>query len=216
MNKSVFHIPVVLVHGIWNTAAIFNPLKDYLTRSGWRVYALSMIPNNGDAPIETLAQQVADFVDASLGSEQPFHLIGFSMGGLVSRYYLQRLGGLTRVEKFVAICAPHRGTVLALGSNRAGVVQMQPHSPFLTDLNEDIHCLKAIQVFAFWTLFDLLILPPWHSQLPLGRVQRLNVASHNKMIQDPEALRAIASALKCLPPENTDALQKSRLDIRNT
>lgn len=195
-SSNVFQIPVVLVHGIWNTAAIFTPLKNYLTRSGWRVYALSMSPNNGDAPIETLAQQVADFVDTSIGPQQPFYLVGFSMGGLVSRYYLQRLGGLTRVKKFVAICAPHRGTVLALGGERIGVRQMRPNSPFLKDLNQDIHKLNAIPVFSFWTLFDLLILPPWHSQLPVGQVQRLNISSHNKMIQTPKALRAIAQALR--------------------
>lgn len=194
-NVPVHSTPVVLVHGIWNTAAIFTPLKHYLMHNGWSVYALSMTPNTGDAPIETLAQQVGDFVNASLGPQQPFHLIGFSMGGLVSRYYLQRLGGLTRVKKFIAICAPHRGTAIALGSNRLGVQQMRPNSPFLNDLNQDIHCLSSIQVFSFWTLLDLLILPPWHAQLPCGQVQRLSISSHNKMIQDPKGLSAIAAAL---------------------
>lgn len=200
-------LPVVLVHGIWNTAAIFNPLKHYLTQNGWPVYTLSMIPNNGDAPIETLAQQVADFVDSALGPQQPFHLIGFSMGGLISRYYLQRLGGLARVQKFIAICAPHRGTALALGSalplaglrHRIGVQQMRPHSAFLNDLNQDIHCLNSIQVFSLWTLFDLLILPPWHAQLACGQVQRLNISSHNNMIRDPKGLSAIAATLNQEP-----------------
>ncbi|MEN8447514.1 MAG: alpha/beta fold hydrolase [Cyanobacteria bacterium J06555_13] len=187
--------PVVLVHGIWNTAGIFTFLQQYLESAGWPVYALSMTPNNGDAPIEVLAQQVADFVETSLGPVTSFDLVGFSMGGLTSRYYLQRLGGLGRVGTFVAVCAPHRGTALAFGSDRPGVCQMRPNSAFLADLNRDIHRLNEIRVFSFWTLLDTLILPPWSGRLPLGDAQRLNVSSHNRMIQDERGLRAIAQAL---------------------
>ena len=188
--------PVVLVHGIWNTAAIFNPLNHYLTRNGWQVHALTMTPNNGDALIEELAQQVASFVDASLKPQQPFNLIGYSIGGLNSRYYLQRLNGLSRVKKLIAISSPHQGTALALGSNRPGIQQMRPNSPFLNDLNRDIHQLQTVQVFSFWTPFDLLILPPWHSQLPIGQTKCLNIASHNKMIRVSKGLHTIAQTLE--------------------
>lgn len=194
-NTANSQIPVVLVHGIWNTAAIFNSLNSYLTQNGWCVYATSLIPNNGDAPIEALAAQVATFIKTTFDPEQPIHLIGFSMGGLISRYYLQRLNGLTRVKTFIAISAPHQGTILAFGSNRPGVQQMRPNSPFLKDLNEDIHCLGTIQTVSFWTFFDIFILPPWHAKLPLGHTQRLNILSHNKMIRDPKGLYAIASSL---------------------
>ncbi len=219
-NPSVTRNSVVLVHGIWNTAQIFTPLKTYLETvgetSGRSVYTLSMMPNNGDAPIEVLAQQVAQFVDASLGPQQPFDLIGFSMGGLVSRYYLQRLGGLERVETFIAISVPHYGTALAFGSDRTGVRQMRPYSPFLSDLNRDIHRLNAIRVWSFWTIFDLLILPPWSSKLTVGTTRRLNISSHNRMIQDPQGCAAIAQALSDRPPENIAFRQTPRSDKRST
>ncbi|MGD1898855.1 MAG: esterase/lipase family protein [Phormidesmis sp.] len=187
--------PVVLVHGIWNTAQIFNPLKSYLESAGWSVHTFSMTPCNGDAPIEVLAQQVAQFVDDSFSVHQTFDLVGFSMGGLISRYYLQRLGGLQRVEKFVAVCAPHYGTLLAMGSQRLGVRQMRPLSPFITELNRDAHRLNKIQVSSLWTLFDWLILPPWSSRLAFGHTARLTVAGHNLMLKDPTGLNAIARAL---------------------
>ena len=196
-------LPVVLVHGIWNTAGIFTPLKAYLEREGWTVYALSMTPNNGDAPIETLAQQVASFIDECLGPQQPFNLIGFSMGGLVSRYYVQRLGGLARTRRFVTVSAPHRGTWLGLFSDRYGIRQMQPGSSFLNALNQDAHRLKETQFSSLWTPFDLLILPPWSSDLSawgLGKAQRLKVPAHNRMICDPLGLEAIAVCLSQEPP----------------
>ena len=189
--------PVVLVHGIWNTAGIFSVLQRYLEAAGWRVHALSMTPNNGDAPLSVLAEQVADFIEDRLGKEQPFDLVGFSMGGLISRYYLQRLGGLDRVQRFVSVSTPHQGTALALFSRRLGAGQMRPGSPFLRALNQDIHRLETIRFFSFWTPFDLLILPPWSSDTGLGQVEMLRVGAHNRMIRDEVSLRAIARALDC-------------------
>lgn len=186
--------PVILVHGIWNSAGIFSTLKAYLEQAGWSVYALSMVPNNGDALLEVLAEQVAAFVKKSVG-QQPFDLVGFSMGGLISRYYVQRLGGLTQVQRLVTVSAPHRGTALGLMSDRPGIRQMRPGSPFLEALNQDISQLAALQFFSLWTPFDLLILPPWSSQLGVGKTQRLSVPTHNRMICDSSGLVAIAQAL---------------------
>lgn len=187
--------PVLLVHGIWNTAGIFSILQRYLERAGWEVHALSMTPNNGDAPLSVLAEQVVEFVEDRLGCDQAFDLVGFSMGGLVSRYYLQRLGGLARVERFVSVSTPHRGTALAFFSQRLGTRQMRPGSLFLRSLNQDIHRLETIRFFSFWTPFDLLILPPWSSDVGLGQTEMLTIGAHNRMIRDEAGLAAIARAL---------------------
>ncbi|MFK8186128.1 MAG: esterase/lipase family protein [Phormidesmis sp.] len=189
--------PVVLVHGIWNTAGIFSALRAHLEREGWVVYALSMTPNNGDAPLEQLAQQVKAFVDECVGPQQPFDLIGFSMGGLVSRYYAQRLGGLAQVNRFITVSAPHNGTILGWFSHRYGVRQMRPGSPFISDLNQDIEQLKSVKFFSLWTPFDLLILPPKSSVVDerIGCTCRLKVPAHNRMIQDQQALERIVTCL---------------------
>ena len=189
--------PVVLVHGIWNTAGIFSVLKAHLEREGWQVYALSMRPNNGDAPLEQLAHQVSAFIDEQLGPDRPFDLIGFSMGALVSRYYVQRLGGRSRVDRFVTISAPHHGTILGWFSHRYGVRQMRPNSPLIADLNADIEQLKSVKFFSLWTPFDLLILPPNSSVISkaIGRTVRLDISAHNRMIRD---LPAIEKVCECL------------------
>ncbi len=209
-DRANAQLPVVLVHGIWNTARIFGPLKAHLERQGCTVYALSMKPNNGDAPLEVLAEQVAAFIDSTLGLQQPFDLIGFSMGGLISRYYVQRLGGLARVRRFITVSAPHRGTWLGLLSHRRGVRQMRPGSPFLSSLNLDIHQLQSIAFISLWTPFDLLILPPWSSDLSgerrlgiprkscslsCGKSYKINVPSHNRMIFDALGLETITDHL---------------------
>ncbi len=188
--------PVVLVHGIWNTADIFCPLRSYLERSGWQTHALSMRPNNGDAPLEVLAKQVCDFIAAHIDPQQPFDLVGFSMGGLISRYYVQRLGGLERVQRFVTVSTPHQGTVLGTLSRRYGIRQMRPGSPLIKSLNQDIHQLRALKFSSLWTPFDLLILPAKSAEVKgIGRSHKLQIPAHNRMIRDQIGLEAIAQCL---------------------
>ncbi|MBE9069137.1 alpha/beta fold hydrolase [Leptolyngbya cf. ectocarpi LEGE 11479] len=186
---------VVLVHGLWNTVNIFGRLYLYLERQGWDVHAVSLMPNNGDIGIDQQAEQLHRFVELSLGSQRPFYLVGFSMGGLVSRYYLQRLGGLRRVRRFVGVAVPHYGSVLAWFRWNVGGIQMRPGSSFLADLNWDMEQLLACRPLSLWTPYDLLVLPARHCCLPIGENQRLPVTSHNGMLRDELSLRAIATAL---------------------
>ena len=186
---------VVLVHGLWNTVNIFGRLRPYLENRGWDVYAVSLIPNNGDISIEQQAEQLYDFIKLSLGPEQPLSLVGFSMGGLASRYYLQRLGGLQRVNRFIGVVVPHYGSALAWLRWSVGVMQMRPGSAFLNELNRDMEPLSACRPLSLWTPYDALVLPAYHCCLPIGENQRLPVRTHDGMLWDERSLAAIAHGL---------------------
>ncbi len=188
--------PVLLVHGIYDTAAKFNAMTAHLQALGWEVHRLSLRPNDGSAPLERLAQQVADYVKETFGPRQAIDLLGFSMGGVVTRYYLQRLGGLERVQRYVSVSAPNHGTLLAFGLPRPGVWQMRPGSDFLQDLNQDCRqCLAGVQVTIIWTPFDLMILPAQSSSLGFGREVKLLVPVHGWMVRHPQTLEQVAIAL---------------------
>src|SRR5687768_8460910 len=94
--------PVVLVHGIYSSGRDFTRLARHLRAEGHEVFMIDLSPNDGHAGLDELARQLADFTDAKLPGRR-FDLVGFSMGGLVSRYYMQRLGGAARVEHFVTL-----------------------------------------------------------------------------------------------------------------
>lgn len=187
---------VVLVHGLWNTVNIFWQLRAYLEDQGWMVYAVGLTPNNGDISIEEQAHQLQAFVEQSLTAQQPFDLVGFSMGGLVSRYYLQRLNGLQRIRRFVGVAVPHYGSTLAWFRWNIGVRQMRPGSAFLADLNRDMDKLSVCRPLSLWTPYDLLVLPARHCCFPIGENQRLPVSSHNGMLRDKRSLSTIANALR--------------------
>ena len=187
--------PVLLVHGMWKSHTAFNHLSRFLRARGFQVHALDLVPSDGGLGLEKLGEQVAAYVETHLPAAVPLDLVGFSMGGVVSRYYVQRLGGLARVRRLVTVSAPHHGTAAAYLSNKPGSVQMRPNSPLLAELNRDIAMLERIDVTSIWTPLDLIIVPPESSRLPLGREVLVAAPLHGLMIHDPRALRAVTEAL---------------------
>ena len=188
--------PVLLVHGLYDTVAKFKELSAYLDQLGWSVHRINLKPNDGSAPLNDLAKQVAGYVDRTFESGQIIDLLGFSMGGLVTRYYLQRLGGVERVKRYITISAPNNGTLTAYSLPLKGITQMRINSSFLQDLNQDYdQYLSQIQVTNLWTPYDLMILPAHSSKMGIGREISVPVAVHAWMPIDRRVMKMIASAL---------------------
>jgi triacylglycerol lipase len=196
MNSTISRNPVVLVHGIDDTHAKLCTLKVYLQELGWTVFGeLDLKPNDGSVGLDLLAQQLAVYVHTSVPGDRPIDLVGYSMGGLISRYYLQRLGGIDRVQRFVTLSSPHKGTVMAYWRQNRGVSQMRPNSKFLLDLNRDVAMLKQINFTSIWTPLDLIIVPAESSSLAIGREEIIPIPYHPWMVSDHRSLHRVAVAL---------------------
>lgn len=187
--------PVLLVHGIWRQSGVFAHLSAYLQRRGWSVYTCDLSPNLGTARLEFLAQQVESYIRQQFSPQQPIDLVGLSMGGLVTRYYVQRLGGIQRVRRFVTISAPHHGTNMASLLNFTTYRQMRPNSDFLQDLNRDMDVLGNLQFSSIWTPWDFIIVPASSSRMPVGREFKVPVVAHGFMVRHPRSMAAVAEAL---------------------
>ncbi|NJK74632.1 MAG: alpha/beta fold hydrolase [Microcoleus sp. SU_5_6] len=196
MNSSIERNPVVLIHGIWDTSTIFHKMSAYLTQRGWSVHSLDLTPNDGSLELDLLAKQLAEYIRESFEPEQPIDLVGYSMGGIVSRYYVQRLGGIDRVQRFITLSSPHRGTLTAYSLPLPGYLDMRPDSRLLRDLNQDVTVLKRINFTSMWTPFDVMIVPANSSQMPVGREIKLNVLLHRQMVTDDRSLNALAKELE--------------------
>jgi len=188
--------PVLLVHGINDTGAVFNKMAFSLRQQGLSVHTVDLIPNNGSEVLEKLAQQVANYVNDTFATAQPLDIVGFSMGGIVSRYYIQRLGGINKVQRFITISSPHKGTIIAYGTWLAGAVQMRPNSDFINDLNADFKMLKQLNFTSIWTPYDLMILPATSSRLGIGKEVTIPVILHPLMLTDTRTLTIVADALR--------------------
>ena len=186
--------PVLLVHGIADDARNMERMADYLRAHGWEVHTLDLTPKWGQAGLEPLAAQVAARAKDEFGARK-FDLVGFSMGGLVSRYYMQRLGGIERVGHFVTLSAPHHGTALARLVPNAGCREMRPGSVFLRDLERDADQLTRVKFTSLYTPYDLVILPAKSSLMPQARNIKVAVGSHPGMVLRKASFRAVAEAL---------------------
>jgi triacylglycerol lipase len=186
---------VVLVHGIWDTAAKFDKMSAALKEAGWQSQAISLVPNDASVTLERSAGELRRFIDARLGPDLHFSMVAFSMGGLVARYYLQRLDGLQRLNRLVTISTPHHGTWTANFDGLPGAVEMRPGSPFLEDLNSDIMALSAVPVTTIWSPQDIGIQPPDSSRLPLGSNVIIPNGRHAAMLTDDRVIRAVLAAL---------------------
>ncbi|WP_341733671.1 alpha/beta fold hydrolase [Microcoleus sp. EPA2] len=203
MNSNSSYNPVLLIHGIFRKSGIFNKMSGHLTKLGWSVYSLDLAPNWGNTTLEELAQQLADYIDTNFDPQQPLDLVGLSMGGLVGRYYLQRLGGINRVQRFIAISSPHSGTWTAYTLWGKGCVQMRPGSVFLEDLNRDANLLKKLNFTSIWTPWDFIIVPASSSQISAAKDVKLPVFAHAMMARNSRSLTAVTEALSAplqVPP----------------
>jgi triacylglycerol lipase len=187
---------VVLVHGIWDTAAKFDKMSAALTAVGWQTHAISLKPNDASVLLEQSAGQLRAFIDETLGPDLRFSIVAFSMGGLVARYYLQRLDGLARLDRLVTISTPHHGTWTANFDWLPGAVEMRPGSAFLADLNSDIMRLSVVPVTSIWSPQDIGIQPPDSSQLPVGMDVRIPGGMHSFMLTDDRVIQAVRAALQ--------------------
>lgn len=195
MNNQTSKNPIILVHGIFDTQSIFNRMNAYLTRLGWEVHTLNLVPNDGRLGLEVLAKQVSDYVAKTFPHEQPIDVVGFSMGGIVSRYYVQRLNGVERVQRLVTISSPHNGTLTGFLYPTLAASQMRPNSSFLQDLNQDLTPLERLNFTSIWTPFDGMIVPAKSSQISVGEELTVNVLVHAWMVTDIKALDVVAKTL---------------------
>ncbi|HZH76910.1 MAG TPA: lipase [Archangium sp.] len=205
MTPASVRLPVLLVHGIDDDARCLAPLSARLAQAGFgEVRCVELKPNNGAAPISVLAAQVAEAAEhlrARTGSAR-LDLVAFSMGALVSRYYLQRLEGRHQVRRFVSISGPHAGTLLGWLRFNPGARDMRPGSELLRGLAADPAPFGDVQVFTLWTPLDLMIFPPSSSRLVGAHERMVPVALHPLMLRDGRVLRAVEDALTVERPED--------------
>jgi len=192
--------PVLLVHGLWDSAARIAPLVRGLAARGVEPLAtVDLRPNDGRAPIAALGEQVcvrADAVRAEYGCER-IDLVGFSMGALACRYYLQRCGGIASTRRFISISGPHRGTLAAYALPFAGARQMRPGGALLCDLELDVAPFADVEVHCVYTPYDLMIVPATSALIAGARsVHRIPVPIHRMMLRDPRVLDIVARLLR--------------------
>ena len=186
---------VVLVHGFLQTGNSYRHLRRRLEKRNVRCLTAKLSPSDGRTGICALAADLSDQIDEAFGMTERFSIVGYSMGGLVSRYYLQNLGGAKRCNQLVTIASPHQGTAMANLYPSKGARQMRRGSVFLNQLKESEHKLGDIPVTSYRTPLDLMILPSTSSVWNRADNRAHTVAMHPLMLRDSRVLDDVEKRL---------------------
>lgn len=182
---------VVLVHGFLETGSAFKTLRKRLEKNGVECFVPRLKPSDGRGGLEKVAATLKADIDAKFGTLEPISIVAFSMGGLVSRHYLQQLGGAARCDKLITISSPHHGTQAAWLYPSLGAEQMRPSSRFLAELEQTQDQLGTMPVISYRTPLDLVILPARSSVWDRAENLSIPVLLHPLMLSSPGVLADI-------------------------
>jgi triacylglycerol lipase len=168
--------PILLLHGLVDNRSIFTLLRRHLQRRGFgRVMTLNYSPFTQD--VRAAATRLASLVEQTCeetGYER-VHVVGHSLGGVVARYYVQRMGGDERVHTLVTLGSPHGGTHAARLLPQRLVRQLRPGSELLVELGQPAPGCRT-RFVAFWSDLDQLIVPKRNARIDHPDLQVRNVA----------------------------------------
>ena len=186
------------MHGLLDSPAVFQPL---LRQLGDERPTRLLPPLNlrlGVTSVREAATALGHQIESGFPGQQALDLLGFSIGGVIARSWIQQMGGHRRTRRFISLGSPQQGTFTAQpwsGRLFRGLADVKCGSPLLQELNGNLDTLQAVECHSFYSALDLAVLPGWRAVLPIGPCSMLPVATHPQLLRDPAALRPLAREL---------------------
>jgi pimeloyl-ACP methyl ester carboxylesterase len=233
--------PVILVHGTFaNMDDNWQAASPLLADNGYCVYAFNYGGTSATSPIQGIgdiaasAAQLGSFVNTVLASTgaAKVDLVGHSQGGMMPRYYLNFLGGASKVNDFVALAPSNYGTTLdgitslvtllgvageingALTSVCPACVEQEQGSAFLAGLNA-APTVAGVHYTVIESVDDEVVTPYTNAFLPAAAnvtnitVQHqcvLDGSDHLEIAADPIAMADMLNALDPSAPVHVPCL----------
>lgn len=169
-------IPVLFVHGLADGESVVSPLRRGICGVG------PFIPVGYNAlrpDIRTAARALGGQVELACAHSagRPVVVIGYSLGGLIARYYVQRLGGDAYVPLVITLATPHGGTATALlASPHPLLRQLRQGSELLTELAGPAAGCRT-RFVAFYSDLDEAVIPAAR-----GRIDHPDLKARNVLV----------------------------------
>ncbi|MFJ1592013.1 lipase family alpha/beta hydrolase [Kitasatospora albolonga] len=202
--------PVVLLHGFIDNRSVFVLLRRSLARHGRRHLAsLNYSPLTRD--LRTAAELLGRHVEevCARTGQREVDIVGHSLGGLIARYYVQRLGGDHRVRTLVTLGTPHGGTAVAPGAGVHPIVrQMRGGSTLIEELRRPAPGCRT-RFVSFWSELDQVMVPVETACVDHPDLDAVNVRvtgiGHLALPVHPAVATAVREALESPETRETTA-----------
>jgi len=188
--------PILLLHGLIDNRSTFTLLRRALQRRGYgQVLTLNYSPFTQDVRTAALRlQRVVEQTCEQTGYER-VHVVGHSLGGVVARYYVQRMGGDARVHTLATLGSPHSGTIAAHLLPTRLARQLRPGSELMMELaGPAVGC--RTRFVCFWSDLDHLVVPQHRARLDHPDLAARNVllrgTGHMSLTFDKRVVREIS------------------------
>jgi pimeloyl-ACP methyl ester carboxylesterase len=191
--------PILLIHGIMDNRSVFTVFGHALRRRGFGVvHAINYSVLTGD--VRTAANELRTHVERlreTTGSDK-VHIVGHSLGGMIARYYVQRMGGDEAVDTLVTLGTPHSGSNAAYLLPIPLARQLRPGSDVVAELAERAPRCRT-RFLVVWSRLDEMIVPQRNARLrhPDLDVEELELrdVGHLSLPIDPRTVHWVASTL---------------------
>ena len=126
--------PIILIHGLWTASVFFFYYK--LDDIGIEYFAPTLKHSYGMTSILDLTNKLNELILEKYGLEKEIDILGFSMGGIIGRHWLQKFKGHKRTRRLISIGSLTKGTLIAqlVPKYPLEEYQMKINSKFLREL----------------------------------------------------------------------------------
>jgi triacylglycerol lipase len=194
--KPTKRIPILFIHGVFHNPSAFAWLIQRLAFSGWHHFGEMNLYTMFHS-IPTMAEKTAENIETlreRYGVDK-VDVVAHSMGGIVARYFIQKLGGDGVVRNLVTLGTPHQGSTLSQMSVLPRLRELSPGSSTLRELNQK-PVPKKTQCLSISGALDIVIQPRDHAFWPGVRNIRLKGVGHAGLLFSRRVAKLIIGRLK--------------------
>jgi triacylglycerol esterase/lipase EstA (alpha/beta hydrolase family) len=187
--------PVILLHGFAMNRTQWLWLGRRLARRGvGPLYGTSYFSPQS---VATSARHLQRFIARVMAREdaERVDIVAHSLGGVVARYYLEKLGGAEHVGRLLTIASPHKGT--RLGRLGLGLVpsarEILEESQLFAELGPPP---EPVAYSSLWSRTDAIIIPAESSSVAPNGVDRVfDDLGHLTMLLSPRVVDTLVERL---------------------
>jgi pimeloyl-ACP methyl ester carboxylesterase len=177
---------VIFLHGIFATAGVVRPLRAAIEHHRWlHTAAVTYAPGPG---VPALAARLDKLV-RGIPAGARIHLVGHSLGGVVTRWYALESKD-PRIVETISLAAPFGGVRTAAWLGLPTLRDLRPESDVLRTIR--LHPRAAsIPHLSIVAGADTLLQAPVSHALPGGDVLVMEDRGHNTLLFDEDVARAV-------------------------